>query len=77
MDLLEQVADALAKDVLAAVDQTGNQDLVEDIKKTIGTSSTTLEEAFMTAIRIRRAEARGRAMLQQMISKAQQEQGPA
>lgn len=77
MDLLEQVADALAKDVLAAVDQTGNEDLVEDIKKTIGASSTTLEEAFMTAIRIRRAEARGRVMLHHLVKKAQQEQGPA
>ncbi|WP_371168680.1 hypothetical protein [Aliiroseovarius sp. 2305UL8-7] len=69
MDLLEKVSDALAIEVLAAVEQTGNEDLVEEIKKTIGASSTTLEEAFMTAVRIRRAEARGRAMLKQLVKK--------
>ncbi|MDE9448966.1 hypothetical protein J3R80_00605 [Aliiroseovarius sp. Z3] len=69
MDLLEQVADAMARDVLEAVDLTGNEDLVDEIKKTIGSSSTTLEEAFMTAVRIRRAEARGRAHLKQLLKK--------
>ena len=67
MDLLEKVSDALAIEVLEAVDLTGNEELVVEIKKTIGASSTTLEEAFMTAIRIRRAEARGRAMLKQLV----------
>ncbi|MHA6267830.1 hypothetical protein [uncultured Aliiroseovarius sp.] len=67
MDLLEQVADALAKDVLEAERLTGNEELVVEIKKTVGSSSTTLEEAFMTAIRIRRAEARGRDLLKQLI----------
>ncbi|GHE85172.1 hypothetical protein GCM10016455_00320 [Aliiroseovarius zhejiangensis] len=69
MDLLEQVADDMAKDVLEAVELTGNEDLVDEIKKTIGSSSTTLEEAFMTAVRIRRAEARGRAQLQALLRK--------
>ncbi|MCI2393236.1 hypothetical protein [Aliiroseovarius sediminis] len=73
MDLLEQVSDALAKDVLKAVDATGDEDLVEEIKKTIGASSTTLEEAFMTAVRIRRAEARGRKQLAQLVKKKAQD----
>ncbi|SMR71856.1 hypothetical protein SAMN04488030_1191 [Aliiroseovarius halocynthiae] len=67
MDLLEQVADKLAQEVLDATHMTGNEDLVEAVKKTIGASSTTLEEAYMTAIRIRRAEARGREKLRTLL----------
>jgi len=63
MDMLEQVADALAQDTLEAVRKTGDESIVDEVKKSIGASSTTLEEAFLTAIRIRRAEARGRALL--------------
>ena len=73
MDLLEQVSDGLAKEVLKAVDATGNEYLVDEVKKTIGASSTTLEEAFMTAVRIRRAEARGREMLIQLLKKHAEE----
>ena len=67
MDLLEQVADKLAQEVLDAAHMTGNEDLVNEVKKTIGASSTTLEEAYMTAIRIRRAEARGRDRLRALL----------
>ncbi|WP_133488563.1 hypothetical protein [Aliiroseovarius marinus] len=69
MDLLEQVADKLAQEVLDAARMTGNDALVDEVKKTIGASSTTLEEAFMTAVRIRRAEARGRETLRQLLEK--------
>ncbi|MCI2398392.1 hypothetical protein [Aliiroseovarius subalbicans] len=67
MDLLEQVADALARDVLEAERETGDISLMEEVKKSIGASSTTLEEAFLTAVRIRRAEARGRALLSDLV----------
>lgn len=73
MDLLEQVADKLAQDVLEAVRITGNDALVDEIKKTIGASSTTLEEAFMTAVRIRRAEGRARDGLRRLLKSAQAE----
>lgn len=65
MSLQEDVADKLAREVLALVEKTGDEDIVEDIKKVIGTSSTTLEEAYMTAVRVRRAEARALALLDQ------------
>lgn len=58
MELLERVADELAKEVLDLVDKTGDEDIVDQIKKIIGTSSTTLEEAYLTAVRVRRAEKR-------------------
>jgi ABC-type molybdenum transport system ATPase subunit/photorepair protein PhrA len=74
MDILTQVADKLAQEVLKVERETGNEDLVEEIKKVIGASSTTLEEAYMTAIRVRRAEARARALLDD-IRRATRENG--
>ncbi|MDA5094858.1 hypothetical protein O2N63_12260 [Aliiroseovarius sp. KMU-50] len=70
MDFLEQVADGLAQEVLKVVDATGDEDVITRIKKEVGTSSTTLEEAFMTAIRVRRAEKRGRALLKEIAKSA-------
>ena len=64
MDMLIQVADGLARDVLEVVRETGDEDIIDEVKKSIGASSTTLEEAFLTAVRIRRAEDRARALLE-------------
>ncbi|GKY87635.1 hypothetical protein [Sinisalibacter aestuarii] len=58
MDLQARVADELAQKALELAEETGNPDIVDEIKKVIGTSSTTLEEAYMTAVRVRRAETR-------------------
>ncbi|MAM60554.1 hypothetical protein [Maritimibacter sp. UBA3975] len=63
MQLIDDVADRVAIEVLKLVDETGNLDIVEDVKKVIGTSSQTLEEAYMTAIRVRRAEARAMELI--------------
>jgi len=65
MSLQDDVADRLAQAVLELVEETGDEDIVEDVKKVIGTSSTTLEEAYMTAVRVRRAEGRALALLAQ------------
>ncbi|TYB81515.1 hypothetical protein [Maritimibacter fusiformis] len=64
MDILNQVADKLAQEVLEVERETGDEDIVDEVKKTIGASSTTLEEAYMTAVRVRRAEARARALIE-------------
>ena len=58
MDLLERVADELAKEVLELSEKADDPTLVDAIKKIVGTSSTTLEEAYLTAVRVRRAEKR-------------------
>jgi len=63
MGLQDDVADRLAREVLALVDETGDEDIIEDVKQVIGTSSTTLEEAYMTAVRVRRAEGRALALM--------------
>lgn len=63
MDFLEQVADGLAKEALEIEALTGDEELVKQVMQTIGASSTTLEEAFLTAVRIRRAEGRALDLL--------------
>lgn len=70
MEYLEGIADKLANEVLDVIEATGNEDVVDDIKKIIGTSSTTLEEAYMTAVRVRRAERRATAFLADLRSKS-------
>ena len=55
MSILETIADELARDALALEEETGDLNLVDQIAKHIGTSSPTVEEAFRTAIRMRRA----------------------
>lgn len=74
MDILTQVADKLAQEVLEVERETGDEDLVEAVKKAIGASSTTLEEAYMTAVRVRRAEARARTLLDD-VRRAKRENG--
>jgi hypothetical protein len=59
MDLIERMADDLARKALALELQTGNDRIADTVAKAIGVSSATLQEAFMTALRIRRAAARG------------------
>jgi len=71
MSVTEDLADALARDVLEAVEKLGDPTLIEEIAKTLGTSSTVTQEAFMTAIRVRMAEARARVLLAQRLKKAQ------
>ncbi|MFD1196084.1 hypothetical protein ACFQ3C_15555 [Seohaeicola saemankumensis] len=70
MGVTEDLADALAKDVLDAVEALGDPTLIDDIARTLGTSSTVTEEAFMTAIRVRTAETRARRLLRDRVKKA-------
>lgn len=64
MRTIEDLADALARDVLDNQDQLGDDRFYDKVARVIGTSSPTLQEAFMTAVRIRLAERRGRAFLE-------------
>lgn len=66
MAILEQIADGLAKDALALAEEVGDEEVVEEVAKVIGASSPTVEEAFRTAVRMRRAELRGRRILTQI-----------
>lgn len=71
MDLQARVADELAKQALDLSEKTDNPDIIDEIKTVIGTSSTTLEEAYMTAVRVRRAEKRALELLDRHRAAAQ------
>jgi hypothetical protein len=63
MGAVDDLADRLAADVLAAQDELGDDRFYEKVAKVIGDLSPTTQEAFMTAVRVRLAEKRGRAFL--------------
>jgi hypothetical protein len=55
--ILEKIADDLALTALRLEEDLNDLTVVEQIAKQIGTASPTVEEAFRTAVRMRRAEA--------------------
>ncbi|MEO0485124.1 MAG: hypothetical protein AAF092_04335 [Pseudomonadota bacterium] len=63
MSTVNTLAAALADDVLAAQEETGNDRLFVEIGAVLATASQTLEEAFMTECRIRMAEQKARSAL--------------
>ena len=62
--LADDLAETLAKDVIAHIDATGDEDVIKIITTALGERSQTLEEAFVTAVRVIRAERRAREILQ-------------
>ena len=70
MSTLDDLAEALAIDVLKAVDKLGDEQLIQDIAVVLAATSTPTEEAFLGAVRVRQAERRGREFLRDRISQA-------
>ena len=65
--LTDEIADALARDTLRAAEELGDDDLITEISRAIGASSTTTQEAFMTFVRVRLSEKRARKMLAEKV----------
>ena len=63
MSVVEDLADALARDVIKAMDALGDETLPEQVAKVLGASSPSSEELFRAAVRIRLAERRARTFL--------------
>lgn len=63
MTLMEQVADELAQETIRKIEAGADESLVRQVAEAIQNSSQTMEEAYLTAVRVRRAEARARAVL--------------
>ncbi|SPF80679.1 hypothetical protein [Pseudoprimorskyibacter insulae] len=70
MGVLEDLADGLAADTMKAMAKLGDERLYEEVAKALGASSTTLEEAFLTSMRFRLAERRGRKFLENKVREA-------
>jgi hypothetical protein len=66
---LERVAGEIADLALQDAGVTGDENIVDTIGEILGSSSQTLQEAFLTAVRVRRAEARARKLLAERAGK--------
>lgn len=62
-DYTLNAANELADLALAEQVASGDEKIVVAIGEVLGASSQTLQEAFLTAVRVRRAEARARELL--------------
>ncbi len=66
MAVMDDICDDLAMKALDLEEKTGDEDSIKKIAASLGNSSPTMEETFLTAIRIRRAERRARSLLAEM-----------
>ncbi len=76
MGVLEDLADALARDAIAEATRLGREELINEVAKQLGATSTTMEETYLTSIRIRLSEKRARDYLNAQASKAAPEDTP-
>ncbi|WP_306419269.1 hypothetical protein [Loktanella sp. Alg231-35] len=63
-----KVAGELADLALADEKLSGDETIIDGISEILGASSQTLQEAYMTAVRVRRAERRARTLLKKRSS---------
>ncbi|MFN3578666.1 MAG: hypothetical protein ACK4TJ_17045 [Tabrizicola sp.] len=68
MATLQEMADQLADDVLAAEAELGDDRFYEKVAKVLMAASPTFQEAYMTSIRVRLAERRGREFLEKALA---------
>ncbi|HBS50568.1 MAG TPA: hypothetical protein DEA05_11035 [Rhodobacteraceae bacterium] len=68
MTTIERLASALADDVMSAMDETGDDRLFVEVGKVLAAASQTLEEAFLTEIRVRLAERSARRFLERRLA---------
>lgn len=68
MSTLQEMADKLADDVLAAEIELGDDRLYEKVSQVLLAASPTFQEAYMTSIRVRLAERRGREYLEALLA---------
>lgn len=55
MRVVEELADNLAKDAIELANELGNDDIIYETAKVLVATSSTMEEAYMTSIRVRLA----------------------
>ena len=63
---LDDIAYSLAKEVIATMEETGDDRLFDQASKMVADTSSTLHEAFITAVRVLRADRRARELLGQV-----------
>lgn len=68
MSVLQDMADKLADDVLAAEAELGDDRFYEKVAQVLMAASPTFQEAYITSIRVRLAERRGRLFLERALA---------
>ena len=68
MSVVQELADQLAADVLAAEPELEDDRFYEKVSRVLMAASPTFQEAFITSVRIRLAERRGRIFLEKAIA---------
>ncbi|MFP7672844.1 hypothetical protein ACG74X_05745 [Marivita sp. S0852] len=63
MSMVEDLAEQLAEDTLKAMSDLEDDRFFMEVAAELAAASTTLEEAFLTAIRVRLAERKARAFI--------------
>ncbi len=63
MSTLDALAAKLAEDTIKAQKELGDERLFMEVSEVLGASSQSLEEAFLTEVRMRMSEEKGRAFL--------------
>lgn len=76
MGVLEDLADEIARDTLVAMEQLKDDRYFYEVAKVIGASSPTLQEAYLTSMRVRMAAIRGKKFVADTM-KALREGGTA
>ena len=63
MSFIDDMGMRLADEAIAEANASGSDKLVDNSAAMLGASSQSLEEAFLTGIRVRRAESRAKEMI--------------
>lgn len=67
MALTDDIADDLARQTMEILNATGDDSIVQEMSSALGGYSQTLEEAFLTSMRVRRAEHHARKILARKV----------
>lgn len=70
MSTLDALASKLAEDTLKAQKELGDERLFMEVSAVLGASSQSLEEAYLTEVRMRMSEEKGRAFLFNKVKEA-------
>ena len=76
MSVLEDMGDALALEVIAAMEELGDERFFDKVSKVLLDASPTMQEAFLTAYRVRVAEMRGRKYLDALLKAKREGSAP-
>ena len=70
MRVVEELADNLVKDAIELANKLGNDDIIYETAKGLVATSSTMEEADMTSIRVRFAKRRARLVLEEKAQRS-------